>query len=164
MVTRANDHIGIRVSDMERSLAFYVSAFDAQVLTRPFVIDGELPEAMFEGPAGVSFRLCHLGFGEGMIELFEFQYPREPAAPVPGWRDGIMHVGFQVEDVRATAARVVEAGGRLVFAVREWGAHHLTYATDPDGNVIEIADAPLSGLLEGTLEQFPQADPRNQAG
>ena len=163
MGTRANDHIGIRVSDMDRSIAFYRDVFGARALTRPFVIEGELPEAMFEGPPGVSFRLCHLAFAEGMIELFEFQHPREPCAPVPGWRDGIMHVGFQVDDVQATVARLLEAGGHLVFPVRRWGEHQLTYATDPDGNVIEIADAPLAELLIGTLEQFPEADPDGEA-
>jgi catechol 2,3-dioxygenase-like lactoylglutathione lyase family enzyme len=163
MGTRANDHIGIRVSDMDRAIAFYTTAFQARALTRPFVIEGELAEAMFEGPPGASFRLCHLAFGAGMIELFELQHPREPAAPLRGLRDGIMHVGFQVDDVKATVARVLAAGGGLVVGVRRWGAHQLCFVRDPDGNVIEIADAPLHELLIGTLEQFPGADPDGEA-
>jgi catechol 2,3-dioxygenase-like lactoylglutathione lyase family enzyme len=159
MTTRANDHVGIRVSDIERSIRFYIEAFGAQALTRPFVLDGEFAEAMFEGPPGVSFRLCHLGFASGMIELFEFQHPRHERTPIEGWRANIMHVGFQVDDVDETVARVLEAGGGLVFPVTAWGAHRLTYTTDPDGNVIELADAPLAELLVGTLAQFPQADP-----
>jgi len=159
MSTIANDHIGVRVTDMERAVRFYVEAFDAEVLTRPFVIAGELPEAMFEGPPGVSFRLCHLGFAAGMIELFEFQYPREEPTAIEGWRGNITHVGFVVADVEATVRRVLQAGGSQVFETRAWGVNHLSYTRDPDGNVIEIADAPLSGLLAGTIAQFPEADP-----
>jgi catechol 2,3-dioxygenase-like lactoylglutathione lyase family enzyme len=160
----ANDHIGIRVTDMERSVRFYVDAFEAKPLTRPFLISGELPEAMFEGPPGVSFRLCHLSFGEGMIELSEFRHPRTGAALIEGWRGNITHVGFVVEDVEATVGRVLAAGGTQMFATRSWGVNHLAYTRDPDGNVIEIADAPLSGLLAGTIAQFPEADPSGHAG
>jgi catechol 2,3-dioxygenase-like lactoylglutathione lyase family enzyme len=163
MRTRANDHVGIRVTDMERSIRFYIEAFGAKALSRPFVIEGPFAEGMFGGPAGVSFRLCHLGFASGLIELFEFQHPRHERAPLEGWRSNIMHVGFQVDDVEETVARVLEAGGGLVFPVTEWGAHHLTYTTDPDGNVIEVADAPLSELLLGTIAQFPEADPNGPA-
>jgi catechol 2,3-dioxygenase-like lactoylglutathione lyase family enzyme len=163
MRTSANDHTAVRVSDMDRAIAFYEAAFGARALTRPFLIEGELPEAMFGGTPGVSFRLCHLAFATGMIELFELQHPREPAAALPGWRAGIMHVGFQVDDVRASAARVLEAGGQLIVEVRQWGAHELCFVADPDGNVIEIADAPLGELLAGTFEQFPEADPGGEA-
>jgi catechol 2,3-dioxygenase-like lactoylglutathione lyase family enzyme len=162
--TVANDHQGIRVTAMDRSIRFYADAFGAEAVTRPFAIEGEFAEAMFEGPPGAAFRLCHLRFDSGMIELFEFQHPREDAAPVHPSRANIMHVGFVVDDVEVTAQRVIEAGGRLVFPVTEWGENRLTYVADPDGNVIEIADAPLAELLAGTIEQFPEADPRKGAG
>lgn len=163
MPTVANDHQGLRVTAMDRSIRFYADAFGAEAVTRPFTIDGDFAEAMFEGPVGVAFRLCHLRFDSGMIELFEFESPREEAAPVHPSRASIMHVGFVVDDVEATARRVVEAGGRLVFPVTEWGENRLTYVADPDGNVIEIADAPLAELLAGTIAQFPDADPRGGA-
>jgi catechol 2,3-dioxygenase-like lactoylglutathione lyase family enzyme len=159
MSTRANDHQGIRVGEMERSIRFYAEAFGAEPVTRPFTIEGEFAEEQFEGPTGVSYRLCHLRFASGLIELFEFTEPREETVPVHPTRAGIMHVGFVVDDVEATVERVTAAGGRLVFPVTAWGANRLTYVTDPDGNVIEIADAPLEELLVGTLERFPEADP-----
>jgi lactoylglutathione lyase len=160
MSTRANDHQGIRVTEIERSIGFYADAFGAEPVTRPFTIEGQFAEEQFEGPAGVSYRLCHLRFDSGMIELFEFVEPREETEPVHPTRAGIMHVGFVVDDVEATAERVKAAGGRLIFPITAWGANRLTYVADPDGNVIEIADAPLEELLVGTLEQFPEADPR----
>jgi catechol 2,3-dioxygenase-like lactoylglutathione lyase family enzyme len=159
-LTRANDHQGVRVTEMDRSIRFYVEALGAEAVTRPFTIEGEFAEAMFEGPAGVAFRLCHLRFESGMLELFEFEHPRHEAEPVHPSAANIMHLGFVVDDVEAAVARVLAAGGRLVFPVTEWGENRLTYVTDPDGTVIELADAPLEQLLVGTLEQFPEADPR----
>jgi predicted enzyme related to lactoylglutathione lyase len=163
MSTRANDHHGIRVGEMDRAIRFYADAFGAEPATRPFTIDGEFAEEQFEGPAGVSYRLCHLRFDSGMIELFEFTEPHEEPAPVHPTKASIMHIGFVVDDVTATAARVVEAGGRMIFPVTTWGANRLTYVADPDGNVIEIADAPLEELLVGTMAQFPESDPRRGA-
>lgn len=148
------------MTEIERAIRFYGEAFDAEAVTRPFTIDGDFPEQMFEGPPGVAFRLCHLRFATGMVELFEFTSPREESAPVHPTRANIMHLGFVVEDVGATTERVLAAGGRQIFPVTSWGAHRLTYVTDPDGNVIELADAPLADLLAGTIEQFPDADPR----
>lgn len=163
MRTYANDHQGIRVTDIARSVRFYAEVFGAEPVTSPFPIEGELAELMFEGPAGVSVLLCHLRFATGMVELFEFQSPREEAAPPHPSRGGILHLGFVVEDVDAVARLAVAAGGRLVFPVTEWGENRLTYLADPDGNVIEIADAPLQQLLVGTIAQFPEADPRKGA-
>jgi catechol 2,3-dioxygenase-like lactoylglutathione lyase family enzyme len=163
VATRADDHQGIRVTEIERSVRFYADAFGAEAVTRPFPIEGDFPEQMFEGPPGVAFRLCHLRFESGMVELFEFTSPREESAPVHPSQANIMHLGFVVDDVEATAERVLAAGGRQVFPITEWGEHRLTYVTDPDGNVIEIADAPLEQLLVGTIAQFPEADPRKGA-
>jgi catechol 2,3-dioxygenase-like lactoylglutathione lyase family enzyme len=55
--TKANDHMAIRVTDMEVSTRFYINVFGAQVLTNPFVIEGDFAEEMLEGPAGVKFKL-----------------------------------------------------------------------------------------------------------
>jgi len=152
-----SDHQGIRVTDMERSIRLYVQALGAEQLTHPFVIEGDFAEAMMEGPPGVRFLLCHLRFEVGMIELSQFLEPRGAAEPAHSSRVNIMHLCFQVDDVDAVAERVVAGGGRIVFPVTAWGKHRLTYVADPDGTIIELADAPLSELLAGTLERFPEA-------
>jgi catechol 2,3-dioxygenase-like lactoylglutathione lyase family enzyme len=158
--TFANDHAGIRVTDMERSIRFYTEVFGAEAITRPFLMQSEFVDSMFEGPAGISFMFCHLKFDGGLIELFAFQAPNEhPAQPAHASRGNITHLGFQVDDVDATVERIVAHGGRLIFPITQWGDHRLSYTADPDGNVIEIADAPLSVLVEATMAAFPEADP-----
>jgi catechol 2,3-dioxygenase-like lactoylglutathione lyase family enzyme len=157
--TLANDHVGIRVTDMERSIRFYSEVFGAEAITRPFLMQSEFVDSMFEGPAGISFRFCHLRFDGGLIEVFEFQEPnRHPAEPAHASRGNITHLGFEVDDVDATVARIRANGGRLIFPITQWGDHRLSYTADPDGNVIEIADAPLSVLVEATKAAFPESD------
>jgi hypothetical protein len=60
------------------------------------------------------------------------------------------------------SSRPVAAWGSAIGALSRqapaaWGEHRLTYAADPDGTIIGLADAPLSELLAGTLELFPEA-------
>jgi catechol 2,3-dioxygenase-like lactoylglutathione lyase family enzyme len=156
--TLANDHAGIRVTDMARAIHFYTEVFGAEAVTRPFLMQSEFVDSMFEGPVGISFMFCHLKFDGGLIELFEFQAPNDhPTAPAHASRGNVTHLGFEVDDVEATVQRILAHGGRLIFPVTQWGAYRLCYTADPDGNVIEIADAPMSVLVEATKAAFPEA-------
>jgi catechol 2,3-dioxygenase-like lactoylglutathione lyase family enzyme len=157
MPTSANDHAAVRVADIELSTRFYVDAFGAEIMSNPFVVEGAFAEAMMDGPPGVRFRVRHLRFGEGVLELFEFLEPQVAAEPVHASRATILHLGFRVEDVEATARRVESAGGRVLVAVTEWGDAKLAFCADPDGNVIEIADAPIGRLVAATIASFPEA-------
>jgi catechol 2,3-dioxygenase-like lactoylglutathione lyase family enzyme len=157
MTTFANDHLALRVADIEAATRFYVQAFDAEVLTNPFVIEGDLAEAMMDGVAGVRFRLRHLRFTQGMIELFEFIDRPRPAPSVAVVDAPILHAGFRVDDVDGTAARVVRAGGRVLVPVTQWGAYTLMFCADLDGNVLELADASIDELATATKRAFPEA-------
>jgi glyoxylase I family protein len=157
--TFANDHVGIRVTDMDRSIRFYTEVFGAEAVTRPFLMQSEFVDSMFGGPPGISFMLCHMKFDGGLIELFAFQEPYEhPSEPAHASRGNITHMGFEVDDVEATVERILAHGGRLIFPITQWGDHRLSYTADPDGNVIEIADASIFELIEGTRKQFPESD------
>ena len=68
-----------------------------------------------------------------------------------------MHIGIRVNDVDAVAARVIDAGGALIFPVTSWGEWKLTFCTDPDGNVLEIADGSIQELVRATAVDFPEA-------
>lgn len=163
MTTIANDHAALRVADVESSTRFYVEVFGAEIMSNPFVVEGAFAESMMEGPAGVRFRLRHLRFGAGVLELFEFLEPRRAAEPVHARDATILHLGFQVDDVEETAARAEAAGGRVLVPVTEWGEAKLAFIADPDGNIIEVADASIDRLVIATIAACPEAAP-NQAG
>ena len=150
--------MAIRVTDIEKSTVFYVKVFGARVLTNPFVVEGEFAEAMIEGPPGARFKIRQLAFTSGVIELFQFLQPSHPAMPQHATTSSILHMGFQVDDVDAAAARVKQGGGRLLHPVTKWGESKLVFCADPDGNVIELADASIHDLIQATIRAFPEAN------
>ena len=157
ITTFCNDHTAIRVANLERASAFYVAAFDAQPLTNPFILEGDFAEAMMNGPIGVRFKMRHLQCAGGVIELFEFLSPVSPTRLLHATESSLLHIGMRVNDVDAVAARVVDAGGSLIMPVTQWGQWKLTFCTDLDGNVLEIADGSIQELVRATAESFPEA-------
>lgn len=150
---RGGHHVALRVADLERSVAFYEAAFGGRQRTRPFTLTGEFPETIYGGGPGCVVRLCHVGFAHGAVELFEFA-PARPPATAPQADAGIMHAAFQVDSVHQTADAVVGAGGALVGTVIDWGGKPFAYCTDPDGNVLELAEVSCEetyGLVEAVF-------------
>ncbi len=161
MTTFANDHLAFRVADLDASTRFYVEVFDAEIASNPFVIEGDFAQAMMDGVPGVRFRLRHLRFAGGMLELFEFIDTPRPPASIAAMDAPILHAGFQVDDVELIAARIEQAGGRLLLPVTDWGRYQLTFCADPDGNIIELANASIEELIAATKEAFPEARPED---
>jgi catechol 2,3-dioxygenase-like lactoylglutathione lyase family enzyme len=162
--SNVNHHVGLRVTDIERSARFYLDAFpDAKYKALPFTIEGDFAEVVFDGPPGVSFQCCMIDFGEGTIELFEFNEPAHPSEPVHATRGNLLHFGIQVDDVADALERVEAAGGtRLWPGVNPWGTAKVVYVLDPDGNVLELIDASMDEIAALTFENFPDANPANQ--
>ncbi len=160
MRTSVHHHPGLRVSDIDRAANFYIEALGGRWLTLPFTLEGEFPEIVMGGPPGVKFKVCHIGFDEGAVELFEFLNPVEPIEPVHPTRGNIIHFGILVDDVAQALERVEAAGGRRLWPdINPWGTAKVIYVADPDENIIELIDAPLEKVVELTLEVFPDSNP-----
>src|SRR4249920_3625533 len=106
MRANAHHHPALRVSDLERAARFYLEAFEGHWVTRPFVVEGEFAEMVFEGPPGLRFKACHIGFDEGAVELFEFLAPVVPIRQIHAWEGNALHFGLRVDDVGAALERV----------------------------------------------------------
>lgn len=152
-----NDHTAIRVSNIELASTFYILALGAKPLTNPFILEGSFAEAMMNGPVGVRFKMRHLQCTGGVIELFEFLEPVTPTRALHATQSSMLHIGIRVNDVDAVAARVIDAGGALIIPVTQWGEWKLTFCTDLDGNVLEVADGSIQDLVRATAEDFPEA-------
>ncbi len=91
---------------------------------------------------GMHLRLPGLGDDGPTLEIFQY----EPALEKPETmvnRQGFGHIAFVVDDVRVALDTVLKAGGaqvgELVTLTRADGKQvALVYATDPEGNVIEL--------------------------
>jgi len=150
MTVNVNHHIGLRVADIERSAAFYSEAFGARIVVAPMEYVSPDAGEIMAGPADMTFRVCHIAFDEGTIELFEFGEPYRATEPIPATRGGIIHYALQVDDVEVALERVERAGGKRLWpGLREIGpTARVVYATDPDGHVLELIDISIDDLVD----------------
>jgi glyoxylase I family protein len=126
-VTLAPHHIGIVVSSLERSTAFYRSL--------GFEIVSEVP--WDDGSRSIRF----VRSGGFELELFWYaETPPRPAMP-EGKQLGFRHLAFMTRDIDAELARLKEAG--VVPAdveVRDVPfGFRIAFFNDPDGLEIELA-------------------------
>jgi catechol 2,3-dioxygenase-like lactoylglutathione lyase family enzyme len=119
-------HIAIRTHDVERTAAFYREAFElAQV--------------------GVGQNGVYLTDGYLNIAVLKLR----PGMEGESLKLGVDHVGFQVDDIDATHARIQRLGGRTLgdppAALADKPAEAQSYyemkCLVPDGQVIDISNA-----------------------
>lgn len=143
------DHVNIVVSDMERSVAFYVGLLGMRV-TFEAELEGDWIAAV-TGLEDVSARcvFCEPREGGVRIELLQYRVPTGESLPAHSLPNtpGLRHVALEVEDLAGWHARLETAGVRFVsapvtvpFAVAGPFRKRLCYLHDPDGAIIELAD------------------------
>lgn len=156
VATSAHHHVGIRVASIERAAAVYVDALDGSYLLPPVAIGAPDAHAILGGPPALSLRLCIVGYADGgAVELFELS---DAAPPAPAQPVNLPHFGFTVDDVAAALARVEAAGARRLWPeVSRFGAAQVIYVADADGNVFELLDVPLDGIVAVARRLFLQA-------
>jgi lactoylglutathione lyase len=119
-------HIGLPVSDLERSVAWYREAL------------GLTHESTAGVPEGVAFMVAPTGV---RLELLAVDVqPSAWGGPIPALRAGVPHTAWTVDDLDAAHARAVEAGGRSVWTPRDTPEPGLkiAFVADPDGNLVEL--------------------------
>lgn len=139
-------HTNLVARDWRRLAAFYQDVLGCvpvppeRHLTELWVAEATgLPGAEIHG---LHLRLPGLGDRGPTLELFQYT----PAAQRPAGgmnRPGFGHLAFMVDDVAAARDAIIAAGGGVVgetVTVPIQGAGRITfvYATDPEGNVLEL--------------------------
>jgi catechol 2,3-dioxygenase-like lactoylglutathione lyase family enzyme len=131
-------HIGICVSDMQRSTRFYTEVLKFVVshcleAGPPFHIMTELPE--------LKLKATFLRRDGVMIELLHYERPRVlgPAERRPMNQLGISHLSVTVDDLVAVTDLVEKYGGRVYPQTKvTTPAGDMMFCTDPDGVRIEL--------------------------
>ena len=138
-------HVGLTVSDLDRSLGFWRDALGMEVVLEPQERQGGYFEAIVCEP-GVHVRMAQLAFagtGTPRVELFQYL---APAAGVHRSRPadvGFSHVCLACPDLDGLLARLRDAGGEPFsdVVVVDTGANagaRCLYLRDPDGHVVEL--------------------------
>jgi catechol 2,3-dioxygenase-like lactoylglutathione lyase family enzyme len=135
------NHVGISVTDLDRSIAFYREMFGMEPLGDPFAFSGPQFSEIMAIPE-VQGRMCMIAGGNLWLELFEFSEPQGKAKD-PNYKvsdRGISHFGLTVDDVQATYDKLKAAGVPIHGALQTFsgGGMRAAYCRDPDGNVFEI--------------------------
>ena len=135
------NHVGISVTDLDRSIAFYREMFGMELLGEPFPFGGAQIAEIMDIP-DVEGRMCMIAGGNLWLELFEFSKPVGKAKDLnyPVSDRGYSHFGMTVEDVQATYDKLKAAGVRIHGRLQTFagGGIRAAYCRDPDGNVFEI--------------------------
>ena len=130
------NHIGLAVTDLERSRRFWTEAFDFQS-----VLELEPPDAptsqLLSVPVPVGLRAVYLRRDDFVLELLHFSKAglreREPRAMN---EPGLTHLSLLVDDLGRRLAKVRELGGTVLDETRLGDAAILVL--DPDGQRVEL--------------------------
>ncbi len=137
----AFSHMGICVSDLDRSLRFYCEGLGFE-RGESFPIDSTFAAAL-EVPGEVALTSQFIRRDGLAIELLHFTEP-PPTGEPSGRRDrlGMTHLSFNVDDLDGAVAALVAAGGTLLPSTRTAAPGiDLVFLRDPDGVRIELMRA-----------------------
>ncbi|WP_226007838.1 VOC family protein [Natrinema salinisoli] len=132
-------HVGITVSDLEETLAFYRNVLDLPVSNR-FSVGGEaFAEAV--DVEGASADFAHLEADGTRIELVEYE-PEARGSPAAGLNQpGATHVGLSVADLEAFSESLPEDVPTISEPRTTESGTTIMFLRDPEGNLIEVLES-----------------------
>lgn len=130
------NHVGLCVTNLERSLRFYVAlGFQHETerdLQPPDSVTGQL--LGIEAPVGLT--AVYLRRDEFILELLHYERPENPASTDrPMNQPGLTHLSFGVDDIESTMEQVRSHGGQVLESSNVGLA---VMVRDPDGQLLEL--------------------------
>jgi len=138
-------HVGICVTDWERSLRFYRDVLGFRYRSE-LQVQGEPSDTLLQ-LHDVALKAIYLERDGTRIELLHYASPghQGDGTPRPMNRLGLTHLSFRVSDLGQTIDALRRAGAQILERTRidipavEAAA---VFVTDPDGTLIELVQAP----------------------
>lgn len=140
------NHVGLRVTDVARSIRFY------EALGFEVALDMEVPDegtqrlTRLEPPIGL--RAVYLVNGSFVLELLGFDPEHHPGDRIErGLADtGLTHLSLGVQDVEASKTVIVDHGGEVL---EDSDVGVAVLVRDPDGQLLELVRADLRPVTPG---------------
>jgi catechol 2,3-dioxygenase-like lactoylglutathione lyase family enzyme len=157
IVPRHIEHVGIIVSDMDRSIDFYCNILGFHLSQRVDLCTGETVEKGV-GIPGAALQLAHLKLGDSttLIELLCYINPKSKPLPEDAKSNdiGVGHVAFNVEEPDGYYEKLAQNGVRFISpgVMTSSTGEKFCYFYDPDGAVLEFIKPP-----EGSLKDLKDA-------
>lgn len=140
-------HVGITVSDIERSIAFYRDVLGLKFVGR-LEMNGAETDALFGGK-NIRVFVAYLEgsgrIGAPPVELIQFADDEAQDGRASLFKRSISEICFEVEDIRAEYERLSAAGVEFLSAPQEFdfssdgfGRSIAVYFKDPDGIILEL--------------------------
>jgi catechol 2,3-dioxygenase-like lactoylglutathione lyase family enzyme len=130
------NHIGLCVTDVDRSRRFYEEALGFD-FWREFDAPDAMTAQLLDLPEPVGLKAVYLRQDEFILELLHFaDAGAHPPATARVMNEiGLTHISVSVDDIDATAAKAVECGGSVLDQTNVGAA---VMIRDPDGQLIEL--------------------------
>jgi len=131
-------HIGVCVSDMERSKRFYTEALGFKI---DHVVDAGAPFHLMSEVPELKLHATFMTLGAVMIELLYHEIPRAvgPAERRPMNQLGLTHLSIVIDDIATVSDLIERYGGHALSQTRvKTPVGDMMFCTDPDGVRIEL--------------------------
>lgn len=138
-------HMGLTTHNAERSVKFYCDHFGGKIVREFQWEPGNVEFNKRLGLPESAGRIVMIEFGSARLEIFEFAVPETNGSDRPADVNtpGYTHICFETEDCFAEYNRLKGAGIEFHAPPLKMSAGGIfAYARDPDGNIIEIMQAP----------------------
>lgn len=145
MATRYT-HTNIIAKDWRNLVRFYEDVFDCVFVPPQRDQSGEWLEkgtgVKNAALQGMHLRLPDCGDDGPTLEIYSYSHIEEKLPPAAN-RQGLGHLAFSVDNVQETLQQVIKHGGGalgqvVIKDVAGVGTITFVYATDPEGNILEI--------------------------
>lgn len=139
-------HVGVTVSDMERSIAFYRDTLGLELVGR-MVMEGDGTDRLF-GRKGCRAEVAYLRRGRTdspPVELIQFTSDDVEMSQTDLFRTSISEICFATDDIQSDYERMKALGVEFLsepqpFDSTEYGLGRsvAVYFRDPDGTILEL--------------------------
>lgn len=148
-MTRAIDHVGVTVADLDRALEFWCDRLGLRLLNRVTETGDDI--AALIGEDFVEIEIADLDAGDGrIVELIRYIRPAGRPVRARSSDPGSAHIALRVDDLDAALDRLWGSHARQIsrrpVVLHDpggaWDGVACCYLADPDGNIIELVQRP----------------------